>query len=129
MTPRASVEDVNVISRVTVASLEDLGYVVDYNGADSYPVNLNVSACSSCKMDSRRRLGMDVREEGSSYPIGLSAAQLAARNYAIDYGKQILADTNRVKPDEGAIEAGIISIIYSDPETGGISSVMVRKGD
>jgi hypothetical protein len=83
----------NPLSRITVASLKDLGYVVDYTNVDSYTRN-NLNANCLCN----RRRSLTDRIHGDTHQLGLRIRGTQRRllsdevyNMAISYGKAILS--------------------------------------
>ena len=128
MTPRISAAAVlNPLSKVTVGSLEDIGYSVDYQAADKYKSE-NLDA--TCRCPRRRRLGeyTTMTAENRHAMTGkrkLSAAQDAARTAAFNYGVQILFAGlfNDLFPTEW------VSIAYLDPDNSDILFVIVRSED
>lgn len=73
----------NPLSRVTIGTLQDLGYTVDYSTADPFDAS-NLDA--SCICDNRRLHGdsrMSRREEESD-------KDAAVREQSMAYGKEIL---------------------------------------
>jgi Leishmanolysin len=84
----------NPISRITIATLDDLGYAVDYTKADSYTINDLNSNCQ-CR---RRRTLLDMYH-GETHQLGLRLPGAQRRklsdeayNTAVVYGKSILAE-------------------------------------
>jgi hypothetical protein len=69
----------NPLSRISIASLEDLGYTVDYSSAESYTRN---DVLSSCKCG--RRLLMD------NHPTKRRSLSTEAYAMAVEYGRSIL---------------------------------------
>ena len=115
------------LSRLTVAALEDLGYLVNYNGADSTMTKNSLS--SSCRCN--RRLGELV--ERPAQQRKLSDAQLAAEQRAKDFGMGILQqddlETTAQARSSGSSEveaANVVSVFYKDPDTDKVVHTIVR---
>lgn len=114
------------LSRVTVAGLEDLGYVVDYSRATPFPANLLAPSCvcnanliAEIPSGKRRALQTEMSE--------------AARLNAIDYGRAQLK-SNRVATmdatsnnERRSVYMGdkVIVVLYWDDEQ--VKSVIVRS--
>jgi Leishmanolysin len=94
MTGFANAGGINPMSRITIGSLDDMGYDVDYTRADPYgAANLN----SACRC-TRRRLGLSSHMSlantsllDSDSPRHL-AVNSTARQKAIEYGHELLAE-------------------------------------
>ena len=122
------------ISKITAAALEDLGYLVNYNGADMDYTTSSIS--SSCRCNNRR-LG----ELGSTFSsvrrrkLTVSQAQTDSLAYAIQYGKEKLRarqkTTEGMRIDESASFVGgrAILIVYVESETGRARSVVVTDAE
>jgi Leishmanolysin len=114
MSPRAEASGISMpIARVTVASFEDLGYVVDYTAADPFAANLLNTACRCNSITGQPPEIVDVQE---------SQASLEARAYAVAYGMELLAQQSGAEASD--VGDRVISIIYLDPE-GVIRDVLV----
>jgi hypothetical protein len=79
----------NPLSRITIATLEDLGYTVDYSSAETYTGN---DVLLSCRCDQR---ALTKTKQGStgSYNLAVSRRRsLSAETYTIatEYGRSIL---------------------------------------
>lgn len=78
------------LSRITIASLLDMGYQVDFSVADNFTAQ-DLGICPLCN-DQRRRL--DAPYIGTRQLLGdnSSSSQLSEsmREYATDYGRSIL---------------------------------------
>jgi hypothetical protein len=123
------------LSRITVASLEDIGYLVNYNGADVYT---SAQVATSCRCN--RRLGQDSRNpfrrpEQQERELQFSDAQVAALNAAISYGKQELRQKLFSAADffgsenVTSLPGAWISVFYADPDTGSVEHTIVRAQD
>ena len=121
MTPFIIAGVPNPLSRITIASLDELGYDVDYDQADAYPASLLDPSCSC-----NRRLN-----EGPHFSnIGKkrrTEAQEAATLVAIEYGKECLR--KKATPGGVVMEKGWISVIYLDPVSGDAVSVIITEDD
>lgn len=110
----------NPLSRLTVATLEDLGYTVDYDTAEDFGVDdLNLSVCPLCsdtaqqlKTVASRQLGVDQGEE--------KRRQLAddLRMEAVRYGLKLLESNSEgaLESDDLHMNCQWISVIVVDPE-------------
>jgi hypothetical protein len=84
----------NRLSRITIASLEDLGYDVNYTNADSYTAdNLN----PNCRCRRRRNLNDMIHGETYQFDYQIPSEQRRqlsddAHDMATSYGKKILSD-------------------------------------
>jgi hypothetical protein len=130
MTPFASGS--SALSRMTIASLEDIGYVVNYAGADDFALT---DLDQSCRCTGRRRLSdfpfdAPVKERKLQEP---SEAQNIAREAAVVYGIQMLLDRQSEAANFDGGDEWIyigdrqITIIYEDPDTLAAVSVDVRN--
>ena len=129
------------LSRLTVAALDDLGYLVNYNGADTTMTKSSLS--SSCRCN--RRLG----EAEASFdtnrlpqPRKLSQAQQASEQMAQDFGLELLKKEQadlQLDVEEGTSAlakstsnsddleaANVVSVFYKDPDTHKIAHTIVR---
>jgi hypothetical protein len=93
------------LSRITIASLEDLGYTVDYTNADSYTAaDLN----PNCRCRRRRTLidmiHGETRQLGLRIP-GEQRRQLSEEMYnlAVSYGKAKLAEKKETQGQFGSL--------------------------
>ena len=128
------------LSRMTIASLEDLGYAVNYDAADDYSVADMDDSCV-CKRDVAPALKLDnkmqdkpaVRKLGTgASKIGSHHAQLSlsGRLEAETYGLQLLREARLRKKfvieREGFVYLGdqVVSVLYM--EKGQIYGVEVR---
>lgn len=124
----------NPLSRITIGSLQDLGYSVDYAAADSYGRgNLN----PSCTCNQRQSLS-DM-EHGDTHQFSHSVVPNTARralsqdlhNVALAYGQSILdkrASSQNFACNDGEltyIGDKVVSVIVTDGA--GIFSVVVRR--
>jgi len=122
----------NPLSRLTIATLQDIGYTVDYSTADEYGVDdLNLSVCPLCNGGRRqvrsvgsRQLGVD---EGLAKRRELSDN---VRIMAIEYGLACLAKNKLPEAVEnGLVEYigdQVMAVLVEDPEEkGAIYSIIV----
>jgi len=77
------------LSRMTIATLEDIGYTVDYSTADSYTA---ADMASFCKCTSRRLGAPEVEEGGGGRRHRRRQLTEENLNNAIAYGQSILAN-------------------------------------
>ena len=86
------------VSRITLASLEDMGYVVNYTAADPYGPE-DIGVCNGC--ESRR-----VMDEISMNPC----YQGPAYESAIKVGQSMLGDAKKRKSDITNLPDGIVFV-------------------
>ena len=120
--------DLNPLSKVTVGSLEDLGYEVNLDNADAYGES-DVDA--SCLCDRRRNLFFKLPSwfpnPFQARPIGRQSGpdkpQLSEelRQYAVDYGTKLLEERSTVSADASN---GVVDYIGNR-----FVSVWMRQGD
>ena len=117
----------NPVSSITVASLEDLGYLVNYDGADRFTSDDILPAC---------RCNKNRREFDPYFFLTRSPAQEAARVKAVEFGKARLLEnilsTVEYPDNKDVTFAGSdwVSVIYADPDVeGGAASVIVTLRD
>jgi hypothetical protein len=117
------------ISRATVGTLEDMGYVVDYCGADAFPVsNLGASCvCSSIQADGGGGDSTIIQPDDSSGKLS-DAGRLTASEFGRQYLKNRSAEREESAADEdGIIYLGDVVIVYV--EEGAIYEVHVTSDD
>lgn len=113
------------LSRVTIAGLEDLGYVVDYSSATPFPASLLAPGCV-CNAESNL-----IAEMPSAAGKVRSLQSEAAEQYAIDYGRSRLKSNRAVTisatTDQSSIYMGdkVIIVLYWADEQ--VQSVVVRS--
>lgn len=136
-----------LLSRMTIASLEDMGYVVNYDAADDYGVE-DMDASCVCKRDVSSDLPVGgsqaanhkkAHEETTVRKLGTGASKLefkqaqlslSGRLEAESYGRQLLQEAKLRKKliiqREGFVYLGdqVISVLYM--EKGQIYGVEVR---
>jgi hypothetical protein len=134
---------VNPLSRITIGSLEDLGYTVDYSTADVYGrSNLGVN----CTCNRRQRSLLDMYN-GETRQLGLGSPNVvrrrlsaAARQIAVDYGRSLLAEQQQQQQQTASVKGvksssnttsavtyvgdQVVSVIVEDGDS--IFSVVVR---
>ena len=112
------------LSRITVAGLEDLGYVVDYNSATPFPATL---LAPSCVCNANRNLIADI-SVGKGKALQTEASE-AARLNAIDYGLgKLMSNRAATMDDDGhSVYMGdkVIVVLYWADEQ--VKSVIVRS--
>ena len=121
------------MSRVTVGGLEDIGYVVDYNGADSYSANMMDSSCR-CKKKPFKKLTIgDFGYFGNTRFVGKSSRASGQRSLskrrrlseggretALAYGQSFLKEMRKRKesiPGTGRykyIGDQFVSVLYAE---------------
>jgi hypothetical protein len=118
------------ISRSTVGTLEDMGYVVDYCQADAFPVSLldPSCVCSSIQADDSSGAGINEDSKGRRRRRKLSDD---GNKIAVEYGRQYLKN-KRIKREhmtkhEGVIDLEYVIILYL--EEGEIHDVHVTSHD
>lgn len=139
MTPQLNTAS-DPLSRISIASLEDLGYQVDYSTADPFGrSNLN----PSCLCNRREQRSVLDSPHGETRQLGLGSPATKLRRvlseemraYAVEYGRSILQkrkteEASRVKSSlpKGLVYAGdkVISVLVKDVD-GGIYSVIVKS--
>lgn len=124
------------LSRITVATLKDLGYTVDYSTADTFTASDLDPSCVC-----RRRTLMDMihgetRQLGLRLP-GVKRRQLSeeAYNAAMTYGQAILAsrkvdalmDMGDISPDIIYVADKVVNVLVADK--GGYFDVTVRADE
>jgi hypothetical protein len=121
-----AIETDSPLSRITVGSLEDLGYTVNYGGADYFSSS---QVSSSCRCN--RRLGEKWEEAPERR---MTALQQAAKDNASAFGKQILSEimpayslgSYEVGSELAYVGDAYVVVIYRDPYSKGPLSVLVR---
>lgn len=134
----------NPLSRITIASLQDLGYEVDYSTAESFGrANLGSGSCVC-----NRRTLLDM-EHGETRQLGLGHPSTqprrlgqATRQVALDYGRGILAERAAASSSSSSVSSSngkpvnnslvldeyvgdqVVSVIVQD--VGGYFIVVVR---
>jgi Leishmanolysin len=126
------------ISRLTIASLRDTGYTVNYAKADAYSSS-NMNPTCVCK---RRELNLREGAANSTNSTAWTRRQLSGNGYrnALKFGKTILMQQRRrfiskkrsgnTIASEGAVAdtSDFISVIYDDG-INGIFSILVHQDD
>lgn len=81
------------LSRFTIGSMQDLGYVVDYSTADPFTV-VDIPFACLVLCPSRSLLGVDSHEDAIQSTSGPERRQLSAAGYknAVDYGRSVLGE-------------------------------------
>jgi hypothetical protein len=129
MTGFANPGATNPLSRITIGSLDDMGYAVDYTKADPFgAANLN----STCLCGSRRlRFQLDSSPENpfmESGPPRHLALNSTARQKAIVYGQELLAEKAKSSSRSGNSEwtyVGDQQVIVLYQDDSGIHDVVV----
>lgn len=120
------------LSKITIGSLEDMGYKVDYSKADSYGRS---DLATSCLCNRRSLLDMP---HGETHQLGHEISNTGRRilsdakyQAAVNYGLAILKE-NALSPnvprDNGDIKYvgdQVVSVLVRDG--GGVFSVVVRR--
>ena len=123
----------NPLSRITVATLEDLGYTVDYSTADNF-TRSDLNPNCVC----RRRTMMDTMHD-DTHQLGLRVPGVQRRrlsdeafNTAMAFGKSILASRKfvsllgdkSVSPEVTYVASQVVNVLVAD--NGRIFDVVVR---
>lgn len=128
----------NPLSRISIAALEDMGYLVDYTTADPFTSD-DVDSNCLC----RRRTLMDMMH-GETHALGLRVSRAQSRrrisddayNVALTYGLQQLASrasldasesTSGAFREDANLDSRVISVMVED--NGSIFGVVVRADD
>jgi hypothetical protein len=118
------------ISRATVGTLEDMGYVVDYCQADTFPVSNLDASCVCSSIISRRAVSNEDSNDDEHRRHKLSDE---GRNAAFEYGRQYLKNKSikreNMKEDEGIIYLGDQYVIILYLEEGEVYGVDVTSHD
>lgn len=130
MTPSLSRDNENPVSRLTVATLDDLGYSVNYGAADNYDASHLSESC----ICNRRHLGQGNSSKGNSARLLNEREFNPIQQRAVDFGAKLLrsrVDTlfsgQRSASHERSPQtepASTISVIYRNPD-GSIDDVIV----
>jgi len=128
MTGIVSRKNKNPLSRVTVASLEDMGYTVDYANADAFTTeDLN----PSCLCRRRRNLWdgehgevlmMDTPEK--QHNLDSKPLREDLRQYAIQYGREVLQESASASAHVNDSDGGPIYV--GDQQ---VSIIMIQDGE
>jgi Leishmanolysin len=129
----------NPLSRISIASLQDLGYTVNYSPAESYVRN-NLNANCTCT----RRTMMEVTDHRETSQLGLSVPSTRRRRLsdeayqtAVSYGQGVLNE--RVSQnvfvrsadqdiDHDAVYVGNKAVVVFVEDGGAYFDVVVRAG-
>ena len=112
------------LSRITIASLLDMGYEVNFSAADNFTAQ-DLGSCPVCS-DRRRRIVKAVATRHLLGQTSPSRQQLSAsvRQYALDYGLSILAQESSLMGPRSDFEGNGIEFIGST-----VIAVVVKDGD
>ena len=126
------------LSRLTVATLEDLGYLVNYNGADAYDAS-DLDASCRC---SNRRLGAYTtwpKKKKKKKRLRRTEAQRVSRQKAIEFGQGLLESQQqqqqqshqdvRSREDLKDVSGDVVAVFYRDPTARVVVHVIVRRTD
>lgn len=123
---------VNPLSRITVASLEDMGYEVDYSSADPYGTD---DLDPSCVCRRRRNLWdgehgevlmLETEKEDGRRALENEPLKEELRQYAIRAGQKILRESSVPKEPSGvASESSGDAIYVGDQQV----SIFMRQGE
>ena len=102
------VDSNNQLSTITVASLADMGYQVNYGPAETLTL-LSINPDCWCTRRLQKRIQMDA---------GPTRPQLSEEGLqnAIRYGQRVLAEDNRVRSSNGLVNEAI-SVFYEEGGT------------
>lgn len=133
-----------ILSKITIASLQDLGYQVDYSKADPFVFSDIASICT-CRPPPPRTLMDMIQGETRQMGLGSSGRSRerprrlsdAARAAAMAYGRKVL-DEQSMSISKGIAKRQstatvtyvgdqVVSVFMQDGD--GIFDVVVRKGD
>jgi hypothetical protein len=132
------------ISRATVGTLEDMGYVVDYCQADAFPVENLDSSCVCPAMSIQAEQAEVKGEPNNASGAGTNEDSNGRRRHrklsddgrktAFEYGRQYLKSQStkqeeHVADEEGTIYVGDQYVIILFLEEGGIYGVHVTSND
>lgn len=114
------------LSRITIATLEDLGYTVDYSMAESYGTN---DVNSACTCNGQRSLQLSAHQLGTSHQSTRRRSLSAeAHQMAMDYGQEILLQRpeggDTTLPD-GVVYVGDQMVVVFVEEKGAFFDVTV----
>lgn len=132
-------DDTAILSKITIAGIDDLGYTVDYSSASSYTSS---NLASSCKCSRRNLRGEDEGKVADIINLGGHKRKLseAGRAKALAYGNEMLSryDDDKIgwapfgfnrftATSDDAIYIGdkVINVFYE--ENGYIFDVLVSK--
>ena len=120
----------NPLSRITLGTLEDMGYAVDYDNADAFGTADLAPSCVCNRRNLRDEFHGEVRPLDSNRPVKRQLSE-DLRKEAIDYGLSIL---NENAAKEEAVNEDAANIFL--PQRGGaiyvghlIMSVLMREED
>lgn len=126
MTPLIS-SGANPFSRVTIASLEDIGYEVDYEAADSFTTSDLSCRCrcdAGCAEVSSNDSSKELSEEGRASAIAYGKQMLANLTDA-----QLLVDFTDARLSKQTFPGNNIAVSVAYAEDGNVYSVLVRADD
>ena len=117
------------LSRLSVASLDDLGYFVNYDGSDNFTAS---DLDASCRCN--RRLHEDTHRLTTHAKRTLSTAEIASREAAFNFGLDRLRDNfiDCAKDSTGSLKNvgnEVVSVFFRVPETSQITYVVVKDTD
>jgi len=121
------------LSRLTVAAMEDLGYVVDYGAADPLSVAEVSHDCLKEMCPERRRhlRQSDIFSDAFAFPH----VQTPAHQRALAHGQLALQEMAQRRPkarhllEDGMAYFGdqVVFLVYEDDADGELHSIVVRK--
>ena len=121
------------LSRLTVATLEDLGYLVNYDGADSFSAaDLDASCRCNRRLGHGGGGGEDTPKVTGRRKRKLSTAEMAPRKAAFNFGKERLQDNvfeTEVPGNLKNVGSEIVSVFFKVPEASQIAHVIVKGTD
>ena len=117
----------NPLSRITVATLDDLGYTVDYSSADAYDASQIDPSCI-CNRRERSLQEYEAMQQQQRPRYLVEPEQTTARLNAIEIGTNLLKSRSNTfiarLAVRGEVISNSISVFYRD-EDGSIRDVIV----
>jgi len=148
MTGYINIDGANPLSRLTIATLDDLGYEVDYSQADFFS---RLDIASDCRCGLRRSLAEETRQiypgvDDDDQSTGISQRRKLSEemeNYAIEKGRAFLREQAKLAPPPPLSSRGeednddsptfigdqYVSVWVQDGDAGAVFSVTVWADD
>jgi len=124
MTPRANFNQTDLVSRLTIAALEDVGYKVNYTVASPYG---RADVNENCTCDGGRERSL-FEEEGPPPTHQHRRISDETYNYGYAWGKEFLAQ-GAVNAQTGILQVALEIVFVLVQDDFGIHSVVVRADD
>lgn len=99
------------ISRMTVATLDDLGYKVNYDAADTFQSNNFADSCE-CRASKRRRLSRRGQKKAEAF--GKAELKRIRKEHRLQLRKNIFSSTSRENADDMFIGDKMIVVYYQE---------------